>query len=81
MNLQLLEQSALARRLYCGEPYKYDFHDPRHRLIYDYLSYLQKQLFKPSAEQLIGYLAEYGVLDKAGGLAYLKAIFQSGGAA
>jgi hypothetical protein len=61
-----------------GEPlkFKYPFTDSRHELIYEYLSYLQRQEYQPGIDSLIRFLTEGKVIAKAGGEAYVRYIFR-----
>jgi hypothetical protein len=52
------------------------FIDPRNRLIYENLAWLQIQEYMPNTENLIRYLGECGVLNRAGGEMYVRDVFR-----
>ena len=70
------EKYILCRLMLHGKKYKHRFTDERHEIIYIHLEHLQKQIFQPTLTQLLEYLAEYKLLDKAGGSKYIKNIFR-----
>jgi hypothetical protein len=72
------EKTVLYQKMFYGENfrYRYPFHDSRHKAIFEYLEYLQKQAFMPGTELFVLYLKEYGALDRAGGEVYVRSIFQ-----
>jgi hypothetical protein len=75
--LTFYERLLLCRLMVSGNPVKYGyFTDPRNKLIYSYLAYLQKQEYMPGVNSLARYLDECGVLDRAGGAAYVRSVFQ-----
>jgi hypothetical protein len=72
------ERITLYRKMLYGENFhcRLPFHDSRHKAIFEYLDYLQKQAFMPGTELFVLYLKEYGALDRVGGEGYVRSIFQ-----
>jgi hypothetical protein len=71
------EKTLLCQKMLYGGKfrYRYPFHDPRNRIIFEYLDHLQKQAFMPGTGLLVAYLREYATLDMAGGESYVKSVF------
>jgi hypothetical protein len=72
------ERTVLCQKMLYGGNfrYRYPFHDPRHKVIFEYLDHLQRQAFMPGTKLFVVYLKEYGALDRAGGEGYIKSVFQ-----
>jgi hypothetical protein len=75
--LAFYEQFLLCRLMVSGNRVKYKhFTDPRNKLIYENLAYLQIQEYRPGVNSLIRYLGECGLLNQAGGEGYIRSIFR-----
>jgi hypothetical protein len=75
--LLFYERFLLCRLMVSGNPVKYQyFIDPRNKLIYESLAYLQIQEYKPGVDSLIRYLDEYSFLNQVGGETHVRDIFQ-----
>jgi hypothetical protein len=75
--LAFYERFLLCRLMVSGDPVKYQyFTDPRNKLIYENLAWLQTQEYMPGINSLVRYLRECGMLRQVGGEAYIKAVFR-----
>jgi replicative DNA helicase len=76
--IQTGEAVFLAGMMVSGEPrpYPFKFTDPKHRIIYEMLSHLQRMTYRPGPGELIQYLTEFNYLKKAGGPSYIHAVFR-----
>jgi hypothetical protein len=75
--LLFYERFLLCHLMVSGSPVRYQyFTDPRNRLIYEYLSWLQTQEYRPGVNSLVRYLNECGILKRAGGEAYVMSVFR-----
>jgi hypothetical protein len=60
-----------------GEARKTKFLDKRNQIIFNNLEHLKCQLGEVGTRELITYLAEYNLLEAAGGSIYIEKVFDN----
>jgi replicative DNA helicase len=71
------EAADLYRLMAIGDCRRKTFLDKRHQILFNNLTTLQQQIGIVGTNQLIQYLSEYRKIDEAGGVAYVKKVFNN----
>ena len=74
-HVAMYEAAALYDLMARGECDRSKFLDERHQLFFDTLTHLHKQTGMTGTQELVEYLREHGLLESAGGIAYVQKVF------
>jgi len=74
-NVEYVEAADLFRLMAIGESDRKVFLDRKHQILFDHLTHLQEQVGPAGTELLIQSLTDEGRIDDAGGIAYVKKVF------
>jgi hypothetical protein len=74
-HVAMIEAAALFDLMALGECDRSEFLDQRHHTLYGCLVHLQRQNGMTGTQELVCYLREHGLLEVAGGIAYVQKVF------